>query len=289
MNTTFAASTPVLVAVVLLALVVAPGSACGAPATAPDGWQAISPREEIRPLFSYDPQGGPDHQGGFIIRADAREGLIGWWTKTFPVQGGQSYRFSAMRRCEAVPAPRWSALARVLWLDAHGQPAMCDEAESATLLPGKAPPSEPEYPLDRSDDPRSWVEVSDTYRAPSNAVSAGVELCLRWTPPGGKVEWGQVSFVAAPSPPPRLVRLATVHFFPRDGKTPDGNRTLFVPLIEEAARQRADLVVLGETITPPAPVFRLRRRPSLCRVHRRSSSAPGEETRPAHRRTSCRT
>lgn len=60
---------------------------------------------------------------------------------------------------------------------------------------------------------------------------------------------GQVSFVEVPALPPRLVRLATVHFFPRGGQTAEGNRRLFVPLIEEAARQRADLVVLGETIT----------------------------------------
>jgi predicted amidohydrolase len=216
---------------------------------APAGWRAIAPREEIRPAFAYDAHGGPDHQGSFVIRADAREGLVGWWTKTFPVEGGRSYRFSAVRRCEQVSTPRRSALARVIWLDAKGQPALRDEAESATLVPGKAPPCEPEYPADGLADARGWVQVSDTYRAPSNAASAVVELCLRWPPPRGKVEWGQVSFAEAPPLPPRLVRLATVHFFPRGGKTPEGNRKLFVPFIEEAARQRADLVVLGETIT----------------------------------------
>jgi predicted amidohydrolase len=91
--------------------------------------------------------------------------------------------------------------------------------------------------------------VADTYRAPSNAVNAVVELHLRWAPRHSKVEWGQVSFTETPPLPPRLVRLATVHFFPSGGKTPAGNCRLLVPFIEEAARQRADLVVLGETIT----------------------------------------
>jgi predicted amidohydrolase len=91
--------------------------------------------------------------------------------------------------------------------------------------------------------------VSDTYRAPSNAVNAVVELYLRWAPPRSKVEWSQVSFVETPPLAIRRVRLAAVHFFPRNGKTAEGNRQLFIPLIEESSRQRADLVVLGETIT----------------------------------------
>ncbi|MGD0537895.1 MAG: carbon-nitrogen hydrolase family protein [Verrucomicrobiota bacterium] len=215
----------------------------------PNGWQSIAPREEIRPRFSYEPRGGPDRQGTFVIRADARDGLAGWWSKTFAVQGGQSYRFSAMRRCENVTNLRRSVLARVRWLDAKGQPAMRDSAESATLLPGKAAACEPEYPTDHPSGAQSWVEVADTYRAPSNAVNAVVELHLRWAPRHSKVEWGQVSFAEASPLPPRLVRLATVHFFPRGGKTPEGNCRLFVPFIEDAARQRADLVVLGETIT----------------------------------------
>lgn len=216
---------------------------------APEGWQTVTPREELRPEFSYQPNGGPDGKGSFVIRSDAREGLVGWWTKSFPVQGGHSYRFSAIRRCQNVPTPRRSVLARVIWQDAKGQPAMRDEAESVTLSPGKPPASTPEYPLDRAADAQGWTEVSDTYRAPASATSAVVELCLRWAPPGGQVEWGQVSLVESPPLPLRRVRLATVHFFPRGGKTPEGNRNLLVPYLEEAARQRADLVVLGETIT----------------------------------------
>jgi predicted amidohydrolase len=40
-----------------------------------------------------------------------------------------------------------------------------------------------------------------------------------------------------------------VHYCPRDGKTPVEKREQFAPLIAEAARQRADLVVLPETLT----------------------------------------
>lgn len=216
---------------------------------APAGWSHGAPREGIQPLFEYAPQGGPGRNGSFVIRAGAREGSLGWWTKTYAVRGGKSYRFFAVRRTDGVPHPRRSVLARVLWLDAQGHPARRDQAESVTLLPGQPASCEPEYPLDRVVSPDGWTELSDTYRAPTNAVQAVVELCLRWAPAGGRVEWAQVAFDDAPALAPRRVRLATVHFFPRDGKTPEGNRRLLAPLIEEAARQRADLVVMGETIT----------------------------------------
>ena len=219
------------------------------PTDDPAGWTRVAPREEVRPVFTYDAHGGPDRQGSFVIRANAREGLIGWWTRTFPVLGGRSYRFSAVRHCDQIPSPRRSVFACVRWLDAKGQPARRDQAETKTLLPGQAPPCEPEYPLDRAATAPGWIEVSDTYRAPSNAVQAVVELYLRWAPPRARVEWAQVAFAEVPALSPRRVRLATVHYFPRGGQTPEGNRRLFVPFIEEAARQRADLVVLGETLT----------------------------------------
>jgi predicted amidohydrolase len=63
------------------------------------------------------------------------------------------------------------------------------------------------------------------------------------------VRWGNVAVVETQSQPPRKVRLAAVHFRPRGGKTSADNCRQYEPLIEEAARQKADLIVLGETLT----------------------------------------
>jgi hypothetical protein len=49
--------------------------AAGAPA--PDGWTTAAPRDEIKPSFAFDPDGGPEHHGSFVIESDSREGLIG--------------------------------------------------------------------------------------------------------------------------------------------------------------------------------------------------------------------
>jgi predicted amidohydrolase len=75
-----------------------------------------------------------------------------------------------------------------------------------------------------------------------------VELRLQWTT--GRVEYSGWSLTESPRPLGRKVRLATAHLRPQSkDKTPMGNCQLFAPLIADAARQRADLVVLPETLT----------------------------------------
>ena len=55
----------------------------------PEGWQTVAPRDEIRPAFSFEPQGGPRGGGSFVVAHDQREGLDGWFQKTFVVAGGE--------------------------------------------------------------------------------------------------------------------------------------------------------------------------------------------------------
>ena len=213
-----------------------------------DGWKGVSPRDEIRPSFEWVAKGGPSARGSLIIRTDDREGLDGHWVKTFPVRGGHDYDFRALRRVTNVPAPRRSVLARVLWRDDMGQPVFHDEPGATSYRDGPLPVAEPEFPSDRATGPAGWTEVSDHYRAPSKATQAIVELHLRWAS-RAQVEWTEISLAEAEPQPARKVRLATVHFRPSGKKAAAENCRLFAPFIEEAARQKADLVVLGETLT----------------------------------------
>jgi predicted amidohydrolase len=73
-----------------------------------------------------------------------------------------------------------------------------------------------------------------------------VELHLQWAP-RGRVAWSDVRFDATERPPSRKVRLATAHYVPA-GKSAAANCAEYGPLIAEAARLRADIVVLGETV-----------------------------------------
>ncbi|MDB6120840.1 MAG: ramA 4 [Verrucomicrobiaceae bacterium] len=216
-------------------------------ADAPAGWTTAGPRDEILPAFRFDPKGGPEQDGSFIIESDAREGLMGRWTKTLPVKGGQHYHFSVLRKMTGAD-PRRAGVARVLWRDAKGAPVLLDEISTAPYNAGSKSRSEPEYPMDGATDAQGWTELADTYLTPPLAAQAIVELEFRWAPKA-KLEWASLSLEPVAAPAPRTVRLATVHFVPRDAKTPDERRHAYQPMIEEAAKQRADLVVLPEVVT----------------------------------------
>jgi len=118
----------------------------------------------------------------------------------------------------------------------------------STVLAGFARTAEPEYPADGEGGEKGWVSVNGTYRAPPKATQAVVELHLQWATKA-KVEWADVSLLETSAPPARKVRLAAVHFRPKGGKTLRDNCEQFAPLLEDAAKQRADLVVLPETLT----------------------------------------
>ncbi len=216
----------------------------------PDGWEAATPRDELRPAFAYEPKGGPGGGGALVIKADQRAGLDGCWRKTFAVDGGKHYRFTARYQAQRVAVPRRSVVAMIHWRDAKGKKVPLDEPAVTGYLRGATPMAETEFPATRpAADTDGWAEVSDTYRAPSRATQAIVELHLRWAPPGAAVRWANVALTEGAAPAPRKVRLAAVHFMPKGGKSPEDNCRQYEPLIAEAARQKADLVVLGETIT----------------------------------------
>src|SRR5436190_9264026 len=92
----------------------------------PAGWVASSPREEVRPAFSFEPEGGPDKGGAFVITAKDSIGQHGWWRRAFAVTGGKFYRFTAARKTEGVALPRRSAVVRIVWQDAKGKPVPAD-------------------------------------------------------------------------------------------------------------------------------------------------------------------
>ncbi len=218
----------------------------GAPLS-PD-WVFWSPREEATPAHSLLPKGGNDGLGGMAIETREGEQWIGCWSRTFPIEGGKHYHFEAWRKIQSVAHPRRSVVARVIWKDAKGGPVSWEEPAKAGYNKGVAPRAEPEYPKDVGGDQAGWGKFSDDLRAPTGASQAVVELYLQWAP-NARVEWGAVTMKPINAPPPRMVRIATVHFQPRDGKEPSDKPKLFAPLIAEAAAKKADIVVLPETLT----------------------------------------
>ncbi|MEQ9410735.1 MAG: carbon-nitrogen hydrolase family protein [Fuerstiella sp.] len=207
-------------------------------------WKSEAPRDEIRPIF--------ETAAGdiLVISADQRPGLNGWWTATFPVQGGQHYRFSARRKVTGIATSevRRAAPVRLLWQSENGSRVVRDEPTFSSYRPGEKPRAEPEFPADR-DTEDDWTVVEGLYHVPTTAAQARVELHFRWGPPGAKIEWKDIRFEPTPAPAARSVTLAAIHLQPRHGSTPAEKREQFEPLIASAAKQGADLIVLPETLT----------------------------------------
>ena len=219
--------------------------------TAAQPWRPAAPRAEISPAFAFDEHGGSDHDGTLVISSDSRRGLHGCWQRTFRVEGGRYYKFTSLRKTTNVPHPRRSTSVRILWQDDQVKSVPHEGPVAEGFLIGWQMMAEPEFPTEKEPRADGWTEVSDVYRVPDRARRAVVELYLQWAP-DSRVEWSGVSFAPTAAPAGRKVRLATVHYRPT-GKTPAGNCQEYEPFVAEAARQKADLVVLGETITLVGP------------------------------------
>jgi len=213
-----------------------------------EDWSFWSPRAEATPEHVANPKAGREGRGGLVIETGPGEQWIGCWVKTLPVQGGKHYQFEAWRKFRDVAEPRRSVVTRIIWLDEKGGRVRWEQPAAAGYAKGTVPQAEPEYPAELGGNAGEWGRFASTLRAPESARQAKVELYLQWAPKA-RVEWSDVTLTEIPAPAPRKVRLATIHLQPKQGKNPEDKPPQFAPLITEAAKQKADLVVLPETLT----------------------------------------
>lgn len=209
------------------------------------GWRSGAPRVEIQPQCQVVRDAFGDLV--FVVRHPQQPGLDGYWERRFPVDGGQWYRFQAHFRTDHVSVPRRCVSAEIHWRDAHGRKAATDEPVVQHYLRGYPPAAETDFALPQQTPVDGWTQVEGIFRAPAAAAEVWIRLHLRWAP-GGSVYWKNVQWEKVDPPAPRRVRLATVHWRPHGGQTPLDNCRQYEPFLEQAARQRADLVVLGEVI-----------------------------------------
>ena len=123
-------------------------------------------------------------------------------------------------------------LAKVIWIDKEGKQAEL-----------------PEYPATELEtDAIGWSVIQGTYQAPTDAVSAKLELIFRWSP-HGSVVFRDTSFTETVSPESRDVTIATIHFRPRNSSSARDNLVKFAEFIHQASKLNADIVCLPEGIT----------------------------------------
>lgn len=211
----------------------------------PEGWELKTPRAELAVEGRYD-----DATDTWHLAAPDREGMNGFWEKTFTIEGGKPVRFFALRKAENIDHPRRSCVVRIEWYDAEGGPVRSPHGVNPAYFGSKtAGKAQPDFPRDKETRADGWTVVEDSYPAPESAARAVVQLHLRWAP-GGSVMWKNVTFAEAEPLPPRKVTLAAVHHnLPGKGRSVEQNRESFAPLIAEAVEKGADLVVLPELLT----------------------------------------
>jgi predicted amidohydrolase len=217
-------------AAALLVLLAASAGPILAAEAMPDGWRPYAVRDEIAPRSWTEREAGNALVLALAGRGD--DAVDGRWVREVPVVPGQDYAFRASCRAERVASIARSVLARVVWLDAAGQPQRPMEYPVAALSAG----------------PDGWTPVAGIYRAPAGASRARLELHLRWTA-DGEVRWKDVDFRESAPAPARRVRLATVFHRPQGTASPGESRERFVSLVEQAAARGADVVCLPEGIT----------------------------------------
>ena len=166
---------------------------------------AESPRAELAPEFRVERAGGATALQAYILVQAGRgdSAVDGRWLRSVPVKEGTYYQFAVEYQAKQVASPERSVLARVVWRDARGK-----QVEM------------PEYPVTSPHQtPDGWAMLTGTYRAPEKAVSARLELHLRWAAQG-EVRWRTADLKAAAPPASRPVRLATVNHRPQGTHSP---------------------------------------------------------------------
>ena len=199
-------------------------------AEAPDGWRPFAVRDEIAPRWWTEREAGNALVLALAGRGD--DAVDGRWVREVPVVPGQDYAFRASCRAERVASVARSVLARVVFLDAAGQPQRPMEYPLMALAAA----------------PDGWTPVAGVYRAPPGASRARLELHLRWTA-DGEARWKDVEFRESAPAPARRVKLATVFHRPQGMASPRESRERFAALVEQAAARGADVVCLPEGIT----------------------------------------
>ena len=192
-------------------------------------WTFSSPRSEISPSHWIDGEVLFEGKETLAISGNGKVYAHGWWTTTLAVKPEISYEFVTRFLAKNVDESNRSVLARLFWLDANEEKI------------GRA-----EYPR-TLDGQQSWQTIQQVYKSPPETVKATLELVYRWDE-DGTVYFGGTSFKETVDLSPRLVKLATVHYRPRNS-SPEGNLTLFAKHIDRAGELGADIVCLPEGIT----------------------------------------
>ena len=195
-------------------------------------WLFASQRDAIAPVHSKSNKGKIRGASTFTLAGGGKEYANGCWYTVRDVQPGKFYRFKVYYQSEQVEQPWRSVYASIVWMDVN------EKKVGMTEFPKTLDDTSPD----------GLKIIEQVYQIPKEAVKARLELGFRWDA-DGSVHFGDFSFSEINKPSPRKVNLATVLYRPRNSKSIQDNLEQFVSLVDEAGKQKADIICLPEAIT----------------------------------------
>jgi predicted amidohydrolase len=189
------------------------------------GWELVSPRENLRPGFRCEGR-------SLSISGDGNPYEFGYWRRRIPVQGGRSYRVGVEFRPDGVVDVPLNVLNMVVWRSdgEAGRPRSAHDHLSHLWRAG------------------ALVRGEGRFRVPPEATVAEIQLGLRFAPQGS-VTWECVDLSPCQEDDRderRTVRVSAVSWGPEQEATVSSNRRRMAELVEAAAGQGSDLVLLPE-------------------------------------------
>lgn len=213
----------------------------------PSSWQLWSPRTDLEPRGDVT-----NVEGARALQLTAVDfsSFGKWRSKEIGVSAGHFYRFEVLYQPMHIVSERSSVGVMLSWIASDGHPVQRDYV-------GGISPAE-----------NGWRRASRTFRAPEKASKVAIELWLRWTAKGS-VSFRSPSFVEVSQPAPRKVRVVTTRFDPSPAGTIEANMRLMADVLDQAGREKPDVVLLTEVFTERAVNGT---------VHDRSEPIPGPLT-----------
>jgi len=213
----------------------------------PTSWQLWSPRRDLEPRGEV-----LNVEGARALQLTAVDfsSFGKWRSKEVGVTAGHFYRFEVLYQPKQIASERSSVGVMLTWNASDGHPVQRDYVDR--IFPAE----------------NGWRRASRTFRAPEKASSVAIELWLRWTAEGS-VSFRSPSLVEISQPAPRKVRVVTTRIDPSPARTIEANMRLMADVLDQAGREKPDVVLLTETFTE---------RLVSGTVHDRSETIPGPLT-----------
>ncbi len=188
------------------------------------GWERWFPREGVAPELGESAEGGGTLS---VSGAGIRYSIGGWQRKITDFKPGDEFIVRAEVEGRELANPLGNLWIRIYW--------------SGDLPMGTAPDV---VKLHKTGEGKYVFE--DRVRVPDGAQSAIVRLIYRWEPEGTAI-WKNISLKpAGPEKPHRKVRISTIYWRPTGPTTVQNNFENWLRMIDKAAEEKPDLILVGE-------------------------------------------